>query len=225
MTTRVPSRSLKTPVSRRPMLKPHAVLRNVPDTLATTVAIRRAAVQGQVRGHSASPRRPLSHLPTTSCHIQRRIASAKVAEDSSAASLGFSGAVAVPSVAIPAQTSGRREQNQIYELCDALRIATVRTIQLRNVPNPRADGYSAGVPRMIRRLPHYPHRARSSKSATHGRGRRRRRRIKAGSAMAAQLEVGMSAKDPSRDVPVYQTHRPALHPVPPARQRPHAHPR
>ena len=222
MRTRVPSRSLKTPVSRRPMLTFHAVLRNVPHTLATTaVAIRRAAVQGQVRGHSANSRRPLSHLPTTSCHIQRPTASAKVAEDSLAASLGFSGAVAVPSVAIPAQTSGRREQNQIYEPCDAPWIATVRTRPLQNVRNPRADGYSDGVPHMIRHRPHYPHRARSSKSATHGRGRR----IKAGSAMAAQLEVGMRVRDPSRDVPLYQTHRLALHLVPPARQRMHAHPR
>jgi hypothetical protein len=224
MRTRVPSRSLKTPVSRRAMSTFHAVLRNVLHTLATTaVAMRRAAVRGQVRGHSANPRHPLSHLPTTSCHIQRPTVSAKVAEDSLAASLGFSGAVAVPSVAIPGQTSGRREQNQIYEPCDAPRIVTARTTPLQNVQNPRADGYSVGVPHMIHRRPHYPHRARSSKSAAHGRGRRRR--IKAGSAMAAQLEVGMRARDPSRDVPLYQTHRLALHRVPPARQRTHAHPR
>jgi hypothetical protein len=202
MRIRVPSKSLKTPVSQQPILTFHAVFRCVSDTLATpVVAIRRAAVQGQVRGHSANHRRPLSHLPTTSSYTQRPTVSARVAEDSLAASLGCFGPVVAPAVVIPARTSGRRERSQIYELYDATWIPTVR---VRLLLDPRVGGYSVGVPRMRLHRHHHPHRARSSESAAHGRGRRKgkRKRIKVGSAMGPQLEVGMRVRDPSRDEPL-----------------------
>jgi len=218
MRIRVPSRSLKMPATRRPMLTFHAVFRYVPHALGrTAVVIRQAVVRGQVRGHLANQRRPHSHLPTTSCRTQRPTVSAKLAADSLAASLGYFVAAATSALAIPAAPrSGRRARNQIYGRCDAARIATAK---MRLLLSPRAGGSSLGVPRMTPHRLHHPQRHRSSESSTDG----RRREIRAGSAMAPQLEVGMRVRDLPRNVLLYKMDRLVLHAAPSLHQRTHAH--
>jgi hypothetical protein len=195
----VKSRSLKTRGSRGLLPASHGVSPYAPHTLASTaVAIRRAAEQGQVRGHLANPRPPLSHLPTIPHLTQHPNASAKAAADSSAASLGCSVVVAASVAAIPAgRRSGRRARSRICEPYDALRIQTAKTTPLLS---PRHEGSSVGGPCVsLQRLHPLQHR-RNSENAKHG--TRKKIRIKAGSAIAPRLEVGMRVRHLLNNVPL-----------------------